>query len=266
MSRDSKSAQQTDDRLAHDLARLQVQAPRRLRAEVLRSLELGDRYVRVQGPAGSLFVAFNDRGISFVLGTGFFNDDPSRFEDEFEERHGRPITATDRPPQGLMEALRSGRGRGLNYDLDRLSEFERAVLRKALEIPKGEVRSYSWVAREIGRPKAVRAVGNALGNNPVPILIPCHRVVRSDGSIGNYALGPSMKIDLLANEGVDTDELVRLERSGVRFVGSDTTNVFCNPTCRNARRIRDAHRIAFSSENAARAAGYRPCRLCRPAA
>jgi methylphosphotriester-DNA--protein-cysteine methyltransferase len=52
----------------------------------------------------------------------------------------------------------------------------------------------------------------------------------------------------------------------VRFVGSDTTNVFCNPTCRNARRIRDEHRIAFSSENAARAAGYRPCRHCRPAA
>jgi methylated-DNA-[protein]-cysteine S-methyltransferase len=252
--------------LARDLSRLQVRAPRALRAEVLRSLGLGDRYVRVDGPAGSLFVAFNDKGISFVLGSAFFDDDASTFEDEFERRHGRPTTATDRPPKGLMEALRSGRGTGLNYDLRRLSEFERAVLRKALEIPRGEVRSYAWVAREIGRPKAMRAVGNALGNNPVPILIPCHRVVRSDGAIGNYALGPSMKVELLATEGVDTDELVRMERARVRFVGSDTTKVFCNPTCRNARRITDAHRVAFSSEKAARAAGYRPCRHCRPAA
>ena len=67
------------------------------------------------------------------------------------------------------------------------------MLTKTLEIPSGEVRPYGWVAREIGRPKAVRAVGSALGRNPVPVLIPCHRVVRSDGHVGNYGLGVPMK-------------------------------------------------------------------------
>jgi methylated-DNA-[protein]-cysteine S-methyltransferase len=252
--------------LARELARLRVSAPKSLRNKILRHLDLGDLYVRVDGPTGSLYVAFNDRGIELVLGTGLFDDDPDRFENEFERDYGRSIAPADEAPQGLIEALRSGGGKGLKYDLRRLTDFERAVLRKALEIPKGEVRSYSWIAKEIGRPRAVRAVGNALGNNPVPILIPCHRVVRSDGRIGNYALGPAMKVELLATEGVDTDELLRLERAKVRFVGSDTTKVFCNPTCRNARRITDSHRVPFPSESAAYAAGYRPCRLCRPAA
>ena len=67
------------------------------------------------------------------------------------------------------------------------NEFERAVLEKALEIPRGEVRPYSWIASEIGRPKAVRAVGSALAHNPVPLVMPCHRVVRADGMIGQYS-------------------------------------------------------------------------------
>ena len=67
---------------------------------------------------------------------------------------------------------------------------------KALEIPRGEVRPYGWIAAEIGRPKAVRAVGTALGHNPVPLIVPCHRVVRSDGMIGQYSLGgPQQQAD-----------------------------------------------------------------------
>ena len=84
-----------------------------------------------------------------------------------------------------------------------MTEFERAVLLKALEIPRGEVRTYGWIAAEIGRPAAVRAVGSALRKNPVPVLIPCHRVVRSDGHIGQYALGGSdAKRTILAAEGL----------------------------------------------------------------
>ena len=86
-------------------------------------------------------------------------------------------------------------------DLSRLSEFQRAVLAAAQEIPFGEVRPYRWVAELIGRPRAVRAVGTALGDNPVPILIPCHRVIRSDGtSLGGYMFGLSIKDQLLALE------------------------------------------------------------------
>ncbi len=68
-----------------------------------------------------------------------------------------------------------------------LTDFEWQVLRAALTIPLGETRSYQWVARKIGRPKAVRAVGQALRKNPYPLIIPCHRVVKSDGTPGGYA-------------------------------------------------------------------------------
>ena len=74
-----------------------------------------------------------------------------------------------------------------------------------MEIPWGEVRPYSWVAREIGRPRAVRAVGSSLGHNPLPFVVPCHRVVRADGHIGEYgAGGPAAKRAMLATEGIDT--------------------------------------------------------------
>jgi O-6-methylguanine DNA methyltransferase len=152
-------------------------------------------------------------------------------------------------------------------DLGALTDFQRAVLGATRTIPRGEVRTYGWVAREIGRPGAVRAVGTALGHNPIPLVIPCHRVVQGDWRLGNYSGGgPEAKRLVLATEGVDADELEALARAGVRFHGSDTTRIFCVPSCRDARRITLAHRIAFGSEREARAAGYRPCRVCRPAA
>jgi O-6-methylguanine DNA methyltransferase len=160
----------------------------------------------------------------------------------------------------------SGKGRStLQIDLRRQSEFERAVLLKALEIPRGEVRPYAWVAREIGHPRAVRAVGSALGRNPVPLLIPCHRVVRSDSGIGEYIFGKETKQTILTAEGVDVEGLAHLGRSGVRYYASDTTRVFCFPTCRNARRITARHRVPLGSAAEAHAAGYRPCLVCRPA-
>jgi O-6-methylguanine DNA methyltransferase len=165
----------------------------------------------------------------------------------------------------VERALRTGDGRALTYDLRGLSEFEEAVLRKTLEIPRGEVRPYGWVAREIGRPGAVRATGTALGRNPVPLLIPCHRVIRSDGQPGNYGFGPAMKEDLLAAEDIDLDAMKALAARGMHFLGSDTTHIVCYPSCRHARRITPAHRREFRSLRAATSAGYRPCLQCRPA-
>ena len=72
-----------------------------------------------------------------------------------------------------------------------------------LGIPKGETRSYKWVAVRIGRPRSSRAVGNALNKNPYPGIVPCHRVVRSDHSIGGYSKGSSRKRKMLEREGVD---------------------------------------------------------------
>ena len=224
----------------------------------------GDRFVRVQSPAGDLFVAFSDAGISAAWPVALFGGDPARFAARHLEVHGKVATATTRPPAGLRSALRTGRGEGLRYDLAALSPFERAVLAKTLEIPAGEVRPYGWVAREIGRPRAVRAVGTALGRNPVPILIPCHRVVRSDGHVGNYGLGPPLKRALLGAEGVDVDRLEELAEAGVRFVASERTGVFCVPSCTHARRITAGHEARFRTAGAALGAGYRPCRHCLP--
>jgi methylated-DNA-[protein]-cysteine S-methyltransferase len=264
MSRTSKSTSSGD--IARSLEGLRMTAPHALTEGVIKRLGVGDRYVEIDSIAGPLYVAFNKRGIEFVLATALVDGDQSRFEAAFEERFGRRVTTADEPPRGLAEAIRTGNGKGLQYDLRSVTEFERAVLTKALEIPAGEVRTYSWVAKEIGRPRAVRAVGNALGDNPVPILIPCHRVVRSDGHTGNYGWGPQKKVEILHAEGVDVTELVRLEHAGVRFIGSDTTKIFCTPTCHNAKRITERHRVAFRSAAQAEAAGYRACKACRPAA
>ena len=69
----------------------------------------------------------------------------------------------------------------------KLTLFEWSVLETTLTIPLGQTRSYKWVAEKIGRPKAVRAVGQALRKNPYPLIVPCHRVIKSDGKLGAYA-------------------------------------------------------------------------------
>jgi len=80
------------------------------------------------------------------------------------------------------------------------TEFEREVWFSLMDIPFGETKSYKWVAEKIGRPGAVRAVGQALSKNPIPIVVPCHRVIESDGSIGGYSSGVNTKVRLLEME------------------------------------------------------------------
>jgi len=222
-----------------------------------------DGYVLVDGPTEPLFVAFTDRGVNHVLSARVVDLDADRFATAHRARFGRGIRPAP-APAALDAALRSGRPGKLRIDLRGVTEFERAVLTKALEIPPGEIRPYAWVAREIGRPRAVRAVGTALGHNPVPVLVPCHRVVRSDGVIGDYVFGTLMKRALLGAERLDVDGNERLARSGVHLVGSDTTHIYCYPSCRHARRITDRRRVGFPNAARAEAAGYRPCRDCRP--
>ncbi len=86
-------------------------------------------------------------------------------------------------------------------DLSLVPDFTRRVLRTTAHIPYGEVRPYAWVARAIGRPRATRAVGQSLHINPVAPIIPCHRVIASDNSLGGYGGGPEMKMWLLKLEG-----------------------------------------------------------------
>ena len=83
------------------------------------------------------------------------------------------------------------------------TDFEKKVYAAVKKIPPGEVRSYKWVARKISHPKACRAVGNALNKNPHIGKVPCHRVIRSDGSIGGFAKGIKRKRELLKGELID---------------------------------------------------------------
>jgi O-6-methylguanine DNA methyltransferase len=249
--------------LQRDLRALgRVLAPAGVSRGALARLGLGAAYTTLDTVIGQLFVAY-DRGGVVAVRRG---PDPRAFEADFRKRFGRAIHRAPAPPAWLARALASpASARALRVDLGTRSPFERAVLAKAREIPAGEVRSYAWVAREIGHPAAVRAVGSALGKNPVPLLIPCHRVVRSDGTVSDFIFGPGAKRALLRHEGVDPDALARLGREGVRYLGSDTTRIYCFPTCRAARRITAPHRVPFRSPRQAAKAGYRPCRLCRPA-
>jgi len=249
----------TDDALAEELGALAAPAPSCFADTVFA------RWLEVDGPIGPLYVVFTDRGINYVRPTAWVGHDRDRFLDEYRSRFGRPLRRATRAPAGLAGALRTGRATGLDYDLRNVGAFDRAVLAKTLEIPRGEVRPYAWIAREIGHPGAVRAAGSALGRNPVPILIPCHRVVRSDGASGNYGLGPQMKVDLLHVERANMDETHDLGRRGVHYLASGTTGVFCYPSCTHARRITPAHRVELISAAKAVEAGYRSCRHCRPA-
>jgi len=91
-------------------------------------------------------------------------------------------------------------------DLSSASEFTRKVLEATAAIPYGETRTYGEVAAAIGMPGATQAVGNALGANPIPVVVPCHRVIRADGSMGWFTGGPDIKRALLAIEGIHFPE------------------------------------------------------------
>jgi O-6-methylguanine DNA methyltransferase len=248
------------------MASLMTAAPPGLAIGVLAEIGLADQFARFDSPIGPLVVAWNGLGVSAVEAAR----DDATFEATHRARTGRRAIPADRLPVTLERAIvrRLGGDRRVRIDLDLRghTDFERDVWYKALEIPRGEVRPYGWIAAEIGRPRAVRAVGTALGHNPVPLIVPCHRVIRSDGTIGQYSLGgPANKRRILGAEGLDPDAMEQAARTGLRFVGSDTTHVVCLPTCHDAKRITPAHRVPFRSLGAAAAAGYRPCRSCRPA-
>ena len=91
-------------------------------------------------------------------------------------------------------------GRSIDIIMKGLTPFQRDVLKAACEIKPGQTRTYKWIAARIGRPNAQRAVGSALKKNPLPLLIPCHRVIASGNKIGGYALGVELKEQLLEFE------------------------------------------------------------------
>lgn len=223
---------------------------------------LADGYHTYLSPVGEVAVTFNTEGVSSL------DVADSDFESRFVRRHRRGLVPAEPPAawgRHIPEAIEAGRPGRLPVDFRSVTPFRAEVLRGATAIPRGEVRSYGWLARAVSRPGAARAVGSTMANNPLPLIIPCHRVVRSDGMIGEYSLGgPENKWRLLRHEGVAPERLVALAERGIRVQGNRSTHIYCHPTCRSIRGSHPEHVVDFRSSDEARAAGFRACGSCRP--
>jgi len=153
-------------------------------------------------PIGRLYVGYKQSRIAFV---GI--DGGEAFEDvrkRVEHRLRRPVESGEAPPwlgRMIQDFFKTWHVDRQRVDLSDLTPFEQAALEAAARIPPGETRSYAWVARQIGKPRAARAVGQAMARNPVALIIPCHRVVDSSGALHNYGYGIEMKARLLQLEG-----------------------------------------------------------------
>ena len=198
---------------------------------------------RWKAPFGSLDLTVGEHGVSSVtLSNGVVASD---VDDDFAE---------------ALESHVRGEAAALRLDLQGVRPLGQLTLAKLLEIPHGEVRSYAWVAREIGRPSAVRSVASAIADNPIPVLIPCHRVVRSDGQLGDFSLGgQELKRELLKFEGLQLDRLELYAKRGVRYLVSPDGN-FHLPSCKRAVGVT----TELKSLEEAHDAHYEPCRRCRP--
>lgn len=224
------------------------------------------RYAALTTPLGRIWVAYRENIVRYLS---------ARSEEQFLERArealGEELIREEQPPANVarrvVAAIEGRRPLPSQVDLSTVTPFQRAVLQAALRIPRGEVRSYAWIARELGHPRAVRAVGTALARNPIPFVIPCHRVVRTNGDLGNYSGGGvETKARILQYEGVDLPHLRDLAQRGLRFQGNSAEKFFCLPTCSSGKRTSAEHSIYFHTAEEALQAGFRPCNLCRPVA
>ncbi len=161
-------------------------------------------YTTADSPFGPLLLATTARGLVRV---GLPNQDSDDLLDDLAARVSPRVLEA---PAALDEARREldlyFEGRLTEFDLPldwRLSkDFRRRVLRSIARIPYGETRSYTEMARSAGNERAVRAAGTACGSNPLPLVVPCHRVLRSGGALGGYGGGLPMKEGLLRLEGI----------------------------------------------------------------
>jgi methylated-DNA-[protein]-cysteine S-methyltransferase len=143
---------------------------------------------------GTIFIAKTAQGLLAVEFGITENDFVQRMEQEGARVVIRSSEKTVEERSQLREYLNGKRTSfDIDIDLSALTEFHQQVLMAAWEIPHGRIVTYGEIARRIGKPKAARAVGQALGRNPVPIVIPCHRVISSDGSLGGYSGGGGLE-------------------------------------------------------------------------
>ncbi len=159
-------------------------------------------YSAVPGPWGLMGLAASDRGLihiqTAVASEKAYVDFLKRSFDSVPEKKVKLL----KPVADQLSLYLKGKLQQFDYplDLSHGTSFQKQVWRKLASIPYGETRSYAWLARAVKRPKACRAVGGANGRNPLPILLPCHRVIQSNGDLGGYAGGLHIKKYLLELE------------------------------------------------------------------
>jgi methylated-DNA-[protein]-cysteine S-methyltransferase len=157
-------------------------------------------------PVGRLFIALSHKGIVALE----YEESETAFVSRLTRRvGGKPVRSADRledVAHQVTDYLEGARQSfDLSVDLAGLTPFQQRVLQAVARVPRGKVATYAEIARRIDRPRAARAVGQALRRNPIPIVIPCHRVLASDGGLGGYTGrgGVRTKRQLLALEGVE---------------------------------------------------------------
>jgi methylated-DNA-[protein]-cysteine S-methyltransferase len=221
-------------------------------------------------PVGHILIARSELGISLVeyldRGTSLR---ASRLSHEPGVEMVEDGGELEAPSRELLEYL-DGRRKHLEWPLDlRLarSDFQRTVLQATAALPYGAVIPYAGIAQEVGKAAAVRAVAQALRWNPLPIVIPCHRVIGTSGALTGYAGGKvGLKQRLLSLEGVPT-----AKRAGVLGITPQAMYIlypgeqeYCLPTCPSLSTHRPAPLTRFASRESAEAAGFAPCTACRP--
>ena len=161
-------------------------------------------YTIVESPLGRLLVAATEKGVCRIS----LADDDATLEGTLAKEFPWAEVSRDdgrlREWVGIVASIVCGDtpDAGAELPLDvRGTAFQRRVWEALRQIPRGQTRTYAEIADTIGQPRATRAVANACGKNPTPVVVPCHRVVRSDGGVGGYALGTERKEALLKQEG-----------------------------------------------------------------
>ena len=166
------------------------------------------RFAMLDTPLGRMLVAATSKGICRLT----FDEDVASLRRRFPNADIVPAdTAMASLISGVLRAIEApAAAPDLPIDVAGTA-FQEKVWKELRKIPAGETRSYADIAAAIGDPKATRAVGTANGSNPVAVLVPCHRVIRSDGTLGGYAGGLDRKRKLLAAEGASWSEQAKLD-------------------------------------------------------
>ncbi len=218
-------------------------------------------------PLGKILIARSELGVSLVR----YLESESAGKSYLARLAGGEVVEDRAAVEGTYRELLdylSARGTRLSWPLDLRwagSDFQRRVLAATAELPYGAVTSYSGIARRIGAPASVRAVAQALRHNPIPIAIPCHRVIGSGGDLTGYAGSKiGLKERLLSLEGVPVGHRAHRIERGHMYVLFDGYTEYCLPTCGSLSEEPMAQLTLFGSRRHAEAVGLTPCTACRP--